>query len=124
MARYFTQRDLDGSISYDNNNSSRRGQIYIGPTLVSIPGGTANQIQYAAFNSDGALVVKTDTGMNNGMNLQTHFFVGPRDVFTEYNHSCSKPNSRLSDYNRAVQAARQEREGGSSSSSSSQSAAR
>lgn len=127
MAKYFTQRDLSGSISY-SNDGDRRGKISIGSTLVSVPGGTAVRIMDARFNSDGVLVVKTDDGASNGMNLQTHFIFGPRygDCITEYNHSGSKPNSRLSDYNREVQAARQEREGargGSSSSSSGASSA-
>ena len=125
MAKYFSQRDLDGSISYNNNDMSQRGTIRIGSTLVSIPGGTSAIIMDARFNSDGVLVVKTDVGTPKGQNLQTHFIFGPRfgDCITEYNHSCSKPNSRLSDYNREVQAARQEREGTSGSSSPSSSSA-
>lgn len=125
MAKYFTQRDLDGSISYNNNDTSQRGTIRIGSTLVSIPGGTSVIIKDARFNSDGVLVVKTDDGRRDGYGLQTHFIFGPHygDSITEYNHSCSKPSSRLSDYNRAVQAARQEREGSSRGSSSSSSSA-
>lgn len=125
MAKYFSQRDLDGTISYNNNDTGQKGTIRIGSTLVSIPGGTAATIMDARFNSDGVLVVKTDMGTHKGMDLQTHFIFGPRfgDCITEYNHSCSKPNSRLSDYNREVQAARQEREGTSGSSSSSSSSA-
>ncbi len=120
MARYFTQRELNGSIRYDNSDSDHRGTIWLDERVITVPGGTAAKIIDARFNSDGALVVKAEIiGSNNGYNQQTHFFVGPHEVFTEYNHSCNKPNGRLSDYNRAVQAARQEREGGSSSNSSS-----
>lgn len=120
MARYFTQRELNGSIRYDNSDSGHRGTIWLDERVITVPGGTAAKIIDARFNSDGALVVKAEIiGSNNGYNQQTHFFVGPHEVFTEYNHSCNKPNGRLSDYNRAVQAARQEREGGSSSNSSS-----
>lgn len=111
MAKYFTQKELDGSISVDGNRGTIEIKCHPGSTLISVPGGSGIQILDAHFNSDGALVVRTDTGTNNGYNQQTHFFLGRNVVYTEYNHSCSQPASRQSDYNREVQAAQNERNG-------------